>query len=100
MSTQKISFVQIEIEQLREIIKDAVKEEYNRLLPCINSQEDKLLSRKQAAQKLGVSLPTLWKITKSGALPALKLGGRILYKNSELMACLKPIQTIKYKRQY
>lgn len=98
MSTQKVSIVQIELDQLREIIKSAVREEYNQLHQQINSEEEKFLSRKQAAQKLGISLPTLWKITKSGAIPALRLGGRIVFRQSELMACMKPIQTMKHKR--
>jgi len=42
------------------------------------------LSRKQTAEYLGISLPTLSKKTKEGELNAFRLGGRILYKRVEI----------------
>ena len=47
----------------------------------------RLLSRKEAAQFLGVSETTLaiWKSSKRYALPCIKIGGRAKYRNSDLL---------------
>jgi excisionase family DNA binding protein len=47
------------------------------------------LSPKEVAELLGVSEKTLWLRTREGALPAVKLGRRVLYPVSELEAWLR-----------
>lgn len=36
-------------------------------------------NRKETAAKIGVSLPTLWKMTKEGKIESVKVGGKVFY---------------------
>ena len=44
----------------------------------------KLLSRNQAAEMLGIGVTTLWRLTKSGRLPVVKIGSRCLYTYDDI----------------
>jgi len=55
------------------------------------SRSKELLSRKEAAQFLSISLSTLKNWTYSKVIKGYKLGGKIYYKKQELMKSLKPI---------
>lgn len=54
-----------------------------------------LLTRKQVAQMLGVSLPTLHAWTKNAILQAYRIGNKVRYKENEV---LEALQTINSKR--
>ena len=45
----------------------------------------KLLSRNQAAEMLGIGVTTLWRLTKSGRLPVVKIGSRCLYTYDDIL---------------
>lgn len=57
------------------------------------------LTRKEVATRLKISLPTLNQLTKTGVLAAYRIGGRVLYKEQEVVNSLTKILTHKYKRQ-
>jgi excisionase family DNA binding protein len=46
-------------------------------------------SRIETAKKLKISLPTLWKLTKDGTIPAYKIGKRVLYRTTDVEAALR-----------
>lgn len=46
--------------------------------------DSEYITRIEAAQKLKISLPTLWKITKEGKINSYKIGTKVLYKVHEL----------------
>jgi hypothetical protein len=48
------------------------------------SAHDEFLTRKEAAKRLKISLPTLHSYSKAGITPRHFLGNRILYKASEI----------------
>ncbi|QXP56212.1 helix-turn-helix domain-containing protein [Cellulophaga sp. HaHa_2_95] len=48
----------------------------------------KLLSRKDTAKFLCISLPTLHEWTKSGAIRAHRIGNRVLYKQGDINLAL------------
>lgn len=50
-----------------------------------------LLTRKEAAQYLSISLSTLKNWTDEGLIKAYKLGGRIYYKKKELINSLEKV---------
>jgi excisionase family DNA binding protein len=52
-----------------------------------------LLTRKEAADLLGVSLPTLNDWTKNGIVQGYRIASRVRYKKSELESSLKIIRT-------
>ena len=57
--------------------------------------ELKLLTRKDTAKFLCISLPTLHEWTKNGIIKAHRIGSRVLYKKEEIIQALLQIQTTK-----
>lgn len=51
--------------------------------------ENKLLTRNEAAKFLNVEKETLWHWDKKGELKALKIGRRVYYKQEDIMAKLR-----------
>lgn len=49
-----------------------------------------VLTRKQAADLLSISLVTLRNWTAQGLLPSYQLGGRVYYKQQEIISALVP----------
>ncbi len=99
MSYQKIQLVEIGMTDLMEAIRSIIQAEIANIKKSNPSTDETLLTRKEAAAKLGISLPTLAQRVKRGDLPAFLLGGKIMFKSSEVLSALKPIQTQKSKRQ-
>ena len=55
------------------------------------------LTRKEAASKLNISLPTLSSHSKSGLIKSHRIGGRVVYKSAELNEALSMVQTTNKK---
>jgi len=84
-------------EQLRSIVFAAVQDCTKTLAPSpqpINSE--RLLTRKETAKKLQISLQTLHDWSKRGLLKSYIIGGRVFYKESEIDSALTEVQTVKY----
>lgn len=76
------------LEQLAEALKPLVQPN----APVQStSTEDDFINRKTASELLSVNLTTLNKHTKSGRLKSYSIGNRVLYKRSEVLAAVKPI---------
>ena len=56
-----------------------------------------LLTREEAAQVLGITLPTLRIYTKRGLVAGYRIGTRVRYKRSEVLGSLQQIRTSKTK---
>lgn len=54
--------------------------------------EDKLLSRKETAELLGVNVSTLHNWHKKGVLEPYALGGRVYYKYSDIINSLELLE--------
>lgn len=76
-------FYMISAEQLEAVAQAASDKTAARLEA---EKHDKILSRAQAAKALGVSVQTIWRWTASGILHAVNHGGKVFYKQSELMS--------------
>jgi excisionase family DNA binding protein len=75
----------------RKWIRDAVKECLENTLPknpTVAEREDPLVSRKEIAQYLGISLVTLTEWMKRG-LPFHKVRGRVFFQRSEVLEYVK-----------
>lgn len=59
---------------------------------------EELLTREEAAQLLGITLPTLRDYTKRGLVAGYRIGTRVRYKRSEVLGSLQQIRTSKTKR--
>jgi hypothetical protein len=84
-------------EQLTGIISDAVTEAVKSIkFQTSTPPSEKLLTRKETADKLKISLVTLNDWTKRGMIQSYLIGGRVLYKDSEIEKSLYKTQTVKY----
>lgn len=87
---KNIFIKEISVSELKELIRDVLKEELENLcLKDFNNSEE-ILSREEAAKYLKISLVTLGSWTKSNKIPGYRKGSRVYYKKSELIDCLKP----------
>jgi excisionase family DNA binding protein len=93
MPTNQIILESINSDGLKDLIKVAVREELAAIPP---KKENNYLTRSDMSKKLHVSLPTVDKMIGNGKLKAVRLGGRILFKEDELS--LEEIPVRKYRR--
>lgn len=78
-----------------DIIVERVSE---RVLSVTTQKEPKFYSRKETAQLLHVTLPTLARLTKDGLIMAKKVGSRILYDAEAIDEAVRENRIFKYKR--
>lgn len=78
---------------LRLMIGEVVEERINafkvELNRKIEDNSDVVLTRKEAADFLKISLPTLWKLTKETKLKSHRIKSKVYYFESDLMEFLK-----------
>ena len=88
-------FSSLPLDRLKSEISEAVKREVAPLFETANSAkpETELLTRKQAAKLLCVSLPTILDWTKTGKITGYRIASRIRYKRAELENSLSKIKT-------
>jgi excisionase family DNA binding protein len=65
-------------EHLREIVREVIVEEVPKLIPQ-KSTEGKYYTRKEAAKRARITLPTLDKYIQEGKIKAHRLGRRVLF---------------------
>ena len=56
----------------------------------MENETNSLLTRKEVAQKMRVSYPTLKRWADSGLISSIKIGGTVRYKLSEIEQLLNP----------
>jgi excisionase family DNA binding protein len=81
----------------REIVKDvtdALKDFANSMQ---SNDNDKLLSRQETADLLGVSLVTIWDYTRKDIIPAYRIGSKVRYKKQEVLLALQQMNKFKNK---
>lgn len=86
------------IQELRNEIEEIVSEKTTDLITKINVIDEKtsesLLSIKEAAEFLGVSTATLWRMRKAGNIPEYMIGAQVYFKRSEILKSLIPVTNI------
>ena len=94
----------ISVEELSETIKGIVAEEVKNALTAISEIMPKdttpeYLSRKETAEMLGVSLPTLNSYVKKGYLTAHRVGEKtIRFRKEDVENALNAVEPMKYRR--
>jgi len=99
--TNEIILSGITFEQLQNSFRSIVKNEVEQIiknLPTSQEPTPELITRKETAHILGISLPTLNEWTKNGTLPAQRIGTRVRYQRANVYASLKDVETLKYRR--
>ncbi len=87
MNTNSIILQNIDTEGLKTLIREVNAEMFAAIQPK-PQPKDKYITRREVADKISISLPTLNEYTKTGKLKAYRIGGRVLYKESEVEAAL------------
>ena len=77
------------------VIVDRVSE---RVLSATAKREPRFYSRKETADLLHVTLPTLARLTKDGLIVAKRVGSRILYEADAIDEAVKKQVVFKYRR--
>ena len=80
-------------EDILRLIKQAFSESLNDILKHQQEESQGLMSRKEAAGYLRITLPTLASYTKSGIIKGRRIGRRVLFIKSDLDSALKAIKT-------
>ncbi|ULC59667.1 helix-turn-helix domain-containing protein [Flaviramulus sp. BrNp1-15] len=78
---------------IHEAVYQAVKEQ---LIPT-TKPTPRLFSREKTADILCVSLPTLHEWTKEGIIDSYRIGGRVLYKEDDILRALSKTNFIPKK---
>ncbi|MDR6764471.1 putative DNA-binding transcriptional regulator AlpA [Flavobacterium sp. 2755] len=79
----------ISIQELAEAIAPLLQPQMVEQLPIVKE----FLNRREACEILGINFTSLWKHTKSGKLKSYGIGNRVLYKRSEVLEAVKPINS-------
>jgi len=81
-------------QQLAQLIKDSVKDQFQDVLKDISTQtaNEVLLTRTEACKFLQIDSSTLWAWTNKGKVIAYGIGNRRYYKKAELLESLKQLK--------
>ncbi|MBL0034457.1 MAG: helix-turn-helix domain-containing protein [Flavobacteriales bacterium] len=88
----QITFVSITPEELKRLIRETLRTEIESQAAAPPPLAEELISRKEAAQMLGITLPTLRLYTKRGLLNGYRIGARVRYKRSEVLASVQAMR--------
>ena len=95
---EQVLFTQVPIADLQGYIAQTIQRELSAILKAEPAPDpDELITRKEAAQYLGLSLPTLHEYTQRGILTAYRIGTRVRYRRGELSNALLKVQAAKYQ---
>jgi excisionase family DNA binding protein len=92
----KLMLNTFELSDFEKVVEKVLHQKLQSFIPK-EKEELTLLSRKQTAKLLCISLPTLHHWTKSGVIKAYRIGNRILYKLQEINSSLNVIETSNKK---
>ncbi|MFI3293053.1 MAG: helix-turn-helix domain-containing protein [Rikenellaceae bacterium] len=97
----KVFLEGITVETLSDIIRETVQNEVGKSHPqtISNDADENFLTRKETAARLRVSLVTLTEWVNRSQLKAYKIGGRVLFRESEVEEALSQIVPLKHKRR-
>ena len=82
-------------DQLSEMIRESLRDELQQFRPARPKSKTKYLTRQETARRLRISLVTLTDWVNRGKICAHKIGGRVLFRDSDVEAALNQIVPIK-----
>ena len=91
----------ITFDELKESFKSIVQSEVQKIVLGLTTSPEpapELITRKETALIYGISLVTLNEWTKTGIVPAQRIGTRIRYNRADVYNSLKDVETLKYRR--
>lgn len=94
----KITLQTFEVADFEKVINKALGKAFKDFPLHQKKEKLELLSRKETAKTLCISLPTLNQWTKDGVITAYRIGNRVLYKIEDIKSALKEIKAPNFKR--
>lgn len=80
----------VPVKELTKEISDSVYERLADKFAPPQKEATKFVTRRQAAEILGISLKTLNTYTKKRILQSYRMGAKVLYKRAEIFAAIQP----------
>jgi excisionase family DNA binding protein len=77
------NFEEFKNEIIRGVVSQIKELAFNSQIKEVNPNE--LLSRANTAKLLTISLVKLWQLSKDKVIPSYKIGGKVLYRKSEVL---------------
>ena len=84
-------------ENLKEIVREVLAEEVPKLIPQQKTSQT-YYTRKEAAKRARITLPTLDKYIQEGKIKAHRLGRRVLFSEEDINNAIEQMPYIRYKR--
>jgi predicted DNA-binding transcriptional regulator AlpA len=75
---------------LQELVEALAPLLQSKLVANIQPEND-LITREEVCKMLSFNKTSLWKHTRSGKLKSYGIGNRVLYRRSEVIAAVKPL---------
>ncbi|MEE1961996.1 helix-turn-helix domain-containing protein [Allomuricauda taeanensis] len=94
----KIYLQSLELSDIKRVIEEVVESNLSKLSLPKHQNQNLLLTRKETAKLLCISLPTLNDWTKTGIVKAHRIGNRVLYKEQEVLEALNEVRTLRTGR--
>lgn len=87
------------LDELKTVISESVQAELSKFNTQEPALQPEFITRNEAINILGVSLPTLNNWTKSGLIQGYRIGSRVRYNKAELFSSLHEIQSSKFQKR-
>ena len=89
MKTKIIQIEGLTAEQLQDKFNELNKKLTELQTRLSKMPDDELLTRRQTAEYLGISLPTLWAWTNKGIIKGYRIGNKVRYKKADVLKALQ-----------
>lgn len=99
MVNNQINLVHVSIENMTSIMREVVATELQKVKELISltpkeDDSDKILTREEVCKLLKVSLTTLFNWNNDKTLVNYKVGRRVFYMKTDVLALLNPIKAV------
>ena len=95
---EKQILISLSVAEFKELVKESLMEIFIEQEKDKKPQDDKMLTRRELADLLHVSLPTIQKYQNEGRIKYYRIGSRVLYKKSEVLDSIEVNR--EFQRRY
>ena len=95
MEQKTLQLIQLSVQDLKDLVSNCIAKELQKVNDFLNSKvkkpKEELLTRDETSKLLKILLTTLWKHSKTGTLPAKKIGHKVYYFRQDVMNRLNSV---------
>ena len=85
--------------EIKSLLSEVLKEELSTFFTKDKKSDNRLLTSKEVAGLLNITLPTLLKYRNEGIIKSYRIGNSVRYKMEDAQQALQNIKCIKYLRR-